>query len=215
LNLAYPKKRSMLIYLTSGMVYGLSAGLSPGPLLALLISQTLRHGAREGIKVALAPFLSDLPIILLTTFLLSQLAGYRPLLGGITLVGGCVVLYLAYGCWRGGRPAANAAAGAPNSLRKGILVNLLNPHPYLFWLTVGAPTLVRAWDEAGLSAAAFLAGFYVCLVGSKVLTAGLVARSRRFFSGRAYVWLMRLLAVLLVGFAGLLVIEGIELLGGM
>ena len=73
---------------------------------------------------------------------------------------------------------------------------------------------MRAWDEAGLSALAFLAGFYACLVGSKVLAAGLVARSRRFFSGRAYLWLMRLLGVLLLVFAGLLFNEGIELMRG-
>ena len=50
---------------SAGLVYGLSAGFSPGPLMALVISQTLKHGIREGAKVAVAPLITDLPIILL------------------------------------------------------------------------------------------------------------------------------------------------------
>ncbi|MDY6953588.1 MAG: LysE family translocator, partial [Thermodesulfobacteriota bacterium] len=52
--------------LAIGIVLGLSAGFAPGPLLALVISQTLRHNAVEGLKVALAPLVTDLPIILIT-----------------------------------------------------------------------------------------------------------------------------------------------------
>ena len=35
----------------SGLVVGLSAGASPGPLLSLVISETLNHGTRAGTKV--------------------------------------------------------------------------------------------------------------------------------------------------------------------
>ncbi|MBT4876955.1 MAG: LysE family translocator, partial [Desulfobacula sp.] len=45
----------MIHYLTIGMVLGLSAGLAPGPLLTLVISETLLHDIRAGIKVAMAP----------------------------------------------------------------------------------------------------------------------------------------------------------------
>ncbi|NCD26558.1 MAG: hypothetical protein EOL86_13335, partial [Deltaproteobacteria bacterium] len=51
----------------SGLVLGLSAGLSPGPLLTLMLSETLRHGVRAGLLVAVAPLISDLPIIILVT----------------------------------------------------------------------------------------------------------------------------------------------------
>ena len=45
----------MMALLGSAVVYGLSAGFSPGPLLALVISQTLRYGIREGVKAAWRP----------------------------------------------------------------------------------------------------------------------------------------------------------------
>src|SRR6266550_2327590 len=45
----------MMTALASGVLLGLSAGLSPGPMLA----QTLRHGAREGCKIARAPLVTQ------------------------------------------------------------------------------------------------------------------------------------------------------------
>jgi threonine/homoserine/homoserine lactone efflux protein len=176
-----------------GIVFGLSAGFSPGPLLALVISQTLRHG-----------LLTDLPIIVLTVFVLTRLAGFRGVLGAVTLAGAVFVLFLAYENLRirgfeGGRQPEG-----PQSLSRGVLVNALSPHPYLFWLTVGAPAIVQAWGEHAAAAAGFLAGFYVCLVGSKMFLAALVSRSRQFFIGRAYVYAMRILGAILLVFSFLL-----------
>ncbi|MEI6633029.1 MAG: hypothetical protein WCP22_04325 [Chlamydiota bacterium] len=58
-------------FLGVGVVLGLSAGLSPGPLLALVVSQTLAHGVREGVKVAFVPLVTDLPVILIALFVLA------------------------------------------------------------------------------------------------------------------------------------------------
>ena len=59
-----------LAFLLTGALLGLSGGLAPGPLLTLVANETLRHGARAGIGVALAPLLTDLPIVLITVGLL-------------------------------------------------------------------------------------------------------------------------------------------------
>src|SRR3990172_7981547 len=86
----------MLSFLSAGIVLGLSAGFSPGPLLALVISQTLQHGIKEGVKVAVAPLLTDFPIMLLSLLVMTRLVNFRPVLGGISLIGGLFVLKLAY-----------------------------------------------------------------------------------------------------------------------
>jgi threonine/homoserine/homoserine lactone efflux protein len=65
----------MAVFLIAGIILGFSAGFSPGPLLTLVISQTLKHGVKEGIKVAFAPLVTDLPIIFLAVFVLTRLAG--------------------------------------------------------------------------------------------------------------------------------------------
>ena len=49
--------------LWSGLIFGLAAGVSPGPLLTLVVQQTMRHGVREGVKVTAVPVITDVPIV--------------------------------------------------------------------------------------------------------------------------------------------------------
>jgi threonine/homoserine/homoserine lactone efflux protein len=200
----------MMTALASGVLLGFSAGLFPGPMLALVLAQTIRHGSREGCKIALAPLVTDAPIILVTLLLASKLAELRPLLGIVSIAGAVFVLYLAWESFRPVRQEADAPAQRPRSWFKGIVTNLLNPHPWLFWLTVGAAILAKTIAQGWLVAAVFLFGFYLLLVGSKVMVAVLAGRSRNLLAGRAYRVVMRVLAVLLALFALLLVREGLK-----
>lgn len=202
----------MIGALCTGLLLGLSAGLAPGPLLALVLAQSLRHGSREGCKIAVTPLLTDVPIIVLTVIVAVKLADLGRWLGFLSIVGGAFVLYLAWQSFRAGPLATERETVRPGSFRKGILTNLLSPHPWLFWLTVGAATLAKAFAHSQLAAAAFLGGFYLMLVGSKIVVAMLAARSRRFLAGRAYRMVLRSLALLLALFAVLLLREGWRLL---
>jgi len=93
------------------------------------------------------------------------------------------------------------------------MVNALNPHPYLFWFSVGSPTMLKAQTASSLGAAAFVTSFYLCLVGSKIFLAVVVGKSRTFLEGRIYVYTMRVLGVLLFVFALLLFRDGLRLIG--
>jgi threonine/homoserine/homoserine lactone efflux protein len=199
--------------LASGLVLGLSAGLAPGPMLALVLAQTLRYGPREGCKIALIPLLTDAPIILVALAFASRLAALRFGLGLVSVAGAFFVLYLAWDCSRPVPPGPPDRGERPASWLKGVLTNVLNPHPWLFWLTVGAATLAGAMAQGWTVALAFLSGFYVLLVGSKVVVALLAGRSRDFLAGRGYRVTMRLLALALAGLALLLFREGFRQLG--
>lgn len=203
----------MLYYLSFGIVLGVTAGFSPGPLLALVVSETLAHGLSAGIRVALAPLLTDAPIVLLTLLVFTQLSGIDHILGAISLAGGCYVLYMAWESARGSTARAVEPDQSPRSLTKGVLTNALSPHPYLFWLSVGAPTVAKSVTVNVIAPAVFIGGFYLCLVGSKVLLAVLVGKSRVFLAGRVYVYTMRGLAGALGVFAVVLFADGLRLLG--
>jgi threonine/homoserine/homoserine lactone efflux protein len=203
----------MIALLSAAAVYGLSAGFSPGPLLALVISQTLRYGFREGAKAAMAPLVTDLPIILVSVLVLHPLSESRTALTFISMAGGLFVLYLAYGCFRTTRLDMADRNQGPRSLSQGAAVNALNPHPYLFWLTVGGPAVIRAWAESPLRAVAFVAVFSGCIVGSKVLIAAVAGQSRHVLGGKAYGYVMRALGLMLLFFAALLFKDGLQLAG--
>jgi len=102
---------------------------------------------------------------------------------------------------------------SPPSLKRGIIVNLLSPHPYLFWFTVGAPITMRALDQGVFAVSAFIGSFYFMLVGAKITLALLVAKSRTFLTDRMYIYTMRCLGLVLMGFALFLFVDGLKLAG--
>ncbi|GFO67859.1 LysE family translocator [Geomonas limicola] len=204
----------VITFLSAGALLGLSAGFSPGPLFALVLTQTLQHGIKEGCKVALAPLLTDLPLIVVATLLVQQLAGYQQLLGVVSILGALYLLFMALETFRCGLKEPSLEGAAPKSLGRGMLVNVLSPHPYLFWFSVGAPTILKGFNAGRpWAAVAFVLGFFGCLIGAKMTLALLVGKSRRFLAGQVYHYLMRGLALLLLVFALLLAREGLALFG--
>jgi threonine/homoserine/homoserine lactone efflux protein len=195
------------------MLLGMSAGLSPGPLSTLVITETLVHNIRAGIKVAMAPLITDLPIIALCVFVLSRLSGFNSILGIVSLVGGVVVLFIGFKSMQIRPQTFEVTQIRSRSLSKGVLVNFLSPHPYLFWLSVGAPIVAKAAQEVAIEASiAFLVCFYLMLVGSKVGLAILIGRFKQVLKGRAYILTMRVLGLLLCFLALFLFKDGLTLL---
>lgn len=196
----------------AGVALGLSAGISPGPLLALVISQTLRHGYKEGAKVAVAPLITDFPIIIGSTVLLVNLSEYGSVIGILSLAGGLFLVYLAYENFRTGGLEIRREKPELRSVVQGAIVNALSPYPYLFWITVGGPMIVKGYAEGLLPPLLFVSGFLGCLVGSKIALAVVVEKSKDHLVGKPYVWAMRILGVALLGFALLLFRDGADLI---
>lgn len=169
----------MLAYLGLGLSMGLSAGISPGPLLALVVTASLRSGLGGGLRVALAPLITDAPIIALAVLLAGSLSPEA--LRWVGTIGGLVVIWLGIETLRAARRAvlpekSELAADPRRELWRGVVANALNPHPYLFWATVGGPALVGGWRLSPWYALAFMLSFYTLLLGSKIAVAWLVSR---------------------------------------
>ncbi len=208
-----------------GLTLGLSAGFSPGPLMMLVITTTLRGGFWQGLRVAMAPFLSDVPIILLTLLVLDRLPSWA--LGAVGVVGGLYVIYLGWETIRSARKVdlaqmartaaateAVATVGRPvdtgrRSLLRGATVNALSPHPWLFWATVGGPALIAAYNQSPVQALAFLAGFYITLIGSKVAVAALIHSQSHRLNTTWYRRILVVLGLLLIGLGLLLIWQGL------
>jgi threonine/homoserine/homoserine lactone efflux protein len=197
-------------FLIMGLVLGLSAGFAPGPLTTLIITESLQHGTKAGLKVSLAPFVTDFPIILFSLFFLATLAEFQHILGAISILGSCLILYMGISNLRLKPVVVQNENKTSRSFFKGIFVHSLSPNPYLFWLTVGGPILHGA---TSFSAAEFLFCFYGTLVGIKMGMAILVGRSRHFLSGKAYIWIMRFLGIVLCFLAMILLKDGLKLIG--
>lgn len=156
----------MWLYIVQGIVYGFAAAAQPGPFQTYLISQTLLKGWQKTLVAALAPLVSDGPIIALCLLVLSQVPIWFERL--LYIAGGLFILYLAYGAYRSWRnfdsTLPSTESGTRQSLFKAALMNALSPGPYIFWSLVTGPILLRGWREAPLHGAGFLLGFYITII---------------------------------------------------
>lgn len=172
----------MMAFLLRGLVLGLPAAAQPGPFQAYLLSQTMKIGWRRTLPAALAPLLSDGPIIVLVVLILTQLPGW--FLRAVQIAGGAFILYLAWRAWKAFREEQFAAPQAEDvavrqSLLEAAVMNLLNPNPYIFWGLAAGPILVQAWRDAPSLGLSFLIGFYAALLGGFALQIVVFGTARR------------------------------------
>ncbi len=154
-------------YWLTGAGYGFAGAIQPGPFQAFVISEALRRGWRSALPAAFAPLISDLPVLVLVLLVLTRLP--EPARRVLYLVSGLYILYLAWGAWhaRGDMITSLRQDEAPGgSLWRAALMNLLSPGPYVFWSLVAGPVLLQALQQGVAYAAAFLAGFYMAMVGT-------------------------------------------------
>lgn len=189
---------------------GLAAGVSPGPLLFLTIAATLRQGRRAGVLVALAPLLSDVIVVTVVVLVLGVVPATA--LGVLGVVGGLVVVWMGVQSWRESTGASLQAGetggvGALRALGHGFVVNLLSPHPWVFWATALGPLTVTTWRSSPWAAVALVTGFYVCLVGAKVVVALVLAPARDRMSDRTYERVMLAASAVLVVIGVVMIVE--------
>ncbi len=202
--------QSFFAYLLQGAALGLTAAVSPGPLQTFLVSESLIGGWRDGFPIAFAPLISDMPIILLVLLLLNQLPNF--FLRFISLAGGIFVLNLALATWKDWRTAGSQPdLPVPikrGGLRRGIMLNLLNPNPYLFWTLVNGPILLTALRQSSLYAGAYLLGFYGIFVGGMLVIVSVLHQARRL--GPRVTRPLQLVSIfILIAFGALLIKNGL------
>lgn len=163
----------MIEYLIFGTTFAFAAAVQPGQLQAYLISQAIANGWRRTVPAALAPIFSDVPIVCLVLVVLTRVP--PSFVNVLRLAGGLFLLYLAWGavrtCMNYEQAATTPARPAHETVLKAIVVNLLNPNPYLGWTLVMGPLLLKAWRDAPLNGIVLVAAFYLTIV---VVTAAIV-----------------------------------------
>ncbi|MDO9086626.1 MAG: LysE family translocator [Anaerolineaceae bacterium] len=161
-----------MYFLTQGIVFGLYAAFLPGPMQAFLLSQIIRSGWRRTLPLALIPLGSDGPVMISLFFLLSQLPVWFTHV--LRIIGGFFILYLAWDAYRSSKNSKEITIPTDQSpvratFLKGVTMNLLNPNVYIFWATIGVPTILTGWQISPLHGLAFGLGFYVTMIPMTML----------------------------------------------
>src|SRR5437879_11315951 len=125
----------------AGMGIGLSLGAPPGPVNAIIASQTVTRSWRAGFLVGVGATTADTIFLAIAFLARSAVAGIGPYVRFIALIGAGVMVYFAWSEVRSWRQAPNIIESKPDEPTKsyvtGLSVNITRPYPILWWLTAG------------------------------------------------------------------------------
>jgi len=143
------------------MILGALAGLAPGPYTTMVAGTALERGFKAGFLLALTPLITDVVPMLASAFLLDRLGGLALALLGIT--GGAIIIVVGFRFLRDHSKITGPLGSRENSPEPGPAVRrqsaqvghviasaLLNPAPWLFWLIIASPLLLRSWNPGPL-----------------------------------------------------------------
>ena len=209
----------MLTTLLTAFILGLFAGLAPGPYTTMVVGTALERGLKPALRLAFTPLVTDVGPVLVTALVLERLSW--PALTLLGLAGGVVIAMIGTRFLTrhagpvpreaSAREAASSAPLAPKdtdqSARFGhvVLSSLLSPAPWLFWLVVGSPLLLRAWERSPTQGVLFLIVLFATNVGSASSLAWAASHGSRLMAPSHRRWVLRLVGVGLIGAGGFLV----------
>jgi len=193
----------MLESILAALAFGISAGLKPGPLGVYVIHQTLHRGYTAGLSASFAPFISDGPIIALAFLVLSQFQNTPLILAFIAFAGALYLLTLGWRIFH--IDSTESEQDAPANFFTAVKINLLNPIPYIFWMTAGGLYLVKGSMQQSVVFVFVMLG---TLGITKFLFAGSIRMLGKSFSDRHFATVSKVLALVLVGFAVKLCLDG-------
>lgn len=190
---------------------GFSGAVMPGPLLTVNIEESMRRGPLTGARLIFGHALLELTLIVAIMFGFGRLLDLGSVKGAIGLIGGSVLLWMAYGMIR--ESLAKLRLSGQDGTQKqgmplilaGAVVSLSNPYWFMWWATVGLTFLSRARGVVIFGVPVFF-GVLVFFVGhiladlSWYSAVSLAAsRGRRLFSDRVYRGIVFVCGLFLVG----------------
>jgi len=204
----------MDVFAASFMV-GLTGAVAPGPLLALVLSETLKSGITASLLIVTGHSLLELLAVLGLTMGLATILANALISALIGAVGGAVMLYFAYLMITDAARGVNApgTSSGPQSARVrlnagkwlgylglGALISLSNPYWTVWWATIGAGFMTTVAAGGGAAIHAFYFGHILADYVWYVLVAVLVLTGSRMLGNRTYRFLLAGCGVCLVLF---------------
>ena len=186
----------------AGVALGVIEGIKPGPLLTMVIRETLSGGLRAGVWTAAAPIFTDGPLIIVSLLAASWISTRPSILIVISILGAAYLLKMGLECFSIEPPSSDLAeVDVSDSFKRGVLTNLLNPNVYIFWFLIGGPLMASVADEEPLAPVAYAVTFLVSIIIVKSIIALAFDRTRGNLSRRSYSIMLSLCGVAMIFFA--------------
>lgn len=211
-----------VIFVTSFAV-GFSGAITPGPLLAYDIRESLRRGFIAGPLLVAGHALLEVLVVVglavgVARFLEGDAAGFV-----IALLGGLFLLWMGWGMVRnpsrhvipdpvGAGERAIGASGPATTVLGGALVSLSNPFWSLWWATIGLGYILWAMGLGVAGLVSFYTGHILSDLAWFSLVAFAVASGRRIMTRGAYAALIVVCGLFLLGLGAFFIVSGVGFL---
>ena len=196
----------------AGAILGVVEGVKPGPLLTMVIRETLSGGLRAGVRTAAAPIFTDGPLVIVSLLAAGWISTQPTILIVISIIGAGYLLKMGLECFTIEPPPSDLAGiDISDSFKRGILTNLLNPNVYIFWFLIGGPLMASVADEEPLAPVAYALTFLVSIIMVKSLIALAFDRTRGNLSHSTYKAVLSLCGLAMIVFAAGFVFQAYDL----
>ena len=186
----------------AGIALGIIEGIKPGPLLTMVIRESLSKGLKAGMWTAAAPIFTDGPMIIASLLLAGWMATQPSILFSISLLGALFLTKMGLECFSLEVPDPdNTDIDASGSFKRGIVTNLLNPHVYMFWFLIGGPLMASAAEQEPLAPILYAICFLITIILVKASIAWLFVGGGTWLSPRKYRIAMVICGLAMLGFA--------------
>jgi threonine/homoserine/homoserine lactone efflux protein len=195
----------------------LSGALMPGPLLTATVEESVRHGPRAGPLLVAGHAILEFALVAALFLGLAPLLKDNRVTAGISLAGGAILVWLAFGMFR---TLPSLSIADPGSLKggqgrlitSGILVSLSNPYWTIWWATFGLAYILQSREFGMAGVAVFFTGHILADFAWYSLVSLSIGKGRRFLTEVMYRGLVGFCAVFLLGFACWFLWGGIKVL---
>jgi threonine/homoserine/homoserine lactone efflux protein len=137
-------------FLTQAILISLSGVMGPGPLTVVVVGHGAKS-ARSGIMISVGHGIVEFPLMALIVMGLGPFFQNAVFASVVGLAGGIVLLWMGYGLLRSLRRRTVVDVGSQrvreaSPLVAGVLMTAGNPYFLVWWATVGATLVYRAWS---------------------------------------------------------------------
>lgn len=188
----------MIEHIATGIILGVSFGLSPSKQLAIIVSETIHHNPQRGLQAILIQFVTDIPVIAFSAAVAILLFPLTSVRGIILLASGLFVFFRGYTSIKYKGVEINKDTDQWYTLRNILLITISSPCTIFFWLWVGGPIIIDAYAHNRLTAISFILGFYMILIGSRIAIVTIVKRYNTFLSSNVFIFIAKLSGILLI-----------------
>jgi threonine/homoserine/homoserine lactone efflux protein len=174
----------------NSFIIGFSGAMMPGPLLAVGIAETPRHGWRTGPVISIGHAIAEIGVVVVLALGVAAVASHPVVVRTIGVVGGLALLLMggmmvydtlkkriSYDVTAPARQSGYKLAG------KGITASLSNPYWFVWWVTIGLALLVQAQEFGWIGPVVFYFGHILSDFVWYTVVSTILWKGRRLFMG--------------------------------